>query len=293
MNSRLSQDIKKAPHTLKVSCHNRLLDFHQDDFLSDVTLIQTGKTQAVYKVHKIVLASGSKYMFEAFKAYPKLTKINVPQPLNQSYETSSDDQIARILKYLYSNQNFDEIREEVTEKNIYNLYSQAYALRCDQLLKDLCHHIIDRLMVIENVAHFLQEAIEFEIPLLLDASVKMITLHFRDIIAAKTHDEIDRFLFSLPVRHFIDIIAADDLNIEREFELVDIVRRCIAYHSQNGEETPQKPEDVAGPDIWAKLSQAERDNRIKLFTAATKEIEMAKQKQDELDAAAYLKFGKK
>lgn len=77
------------------------------------------------------MASGSKYMFEAFKAYPKITKINVPQPLNQSYESSSDDQVARILKYLYSNQNFNEIREEVTEKNIYNLYSQAYALRCD------------------------------------------------------------------------------------------------------------------------------------------------------------------
>lgn len=121
----------------------------------------------------------------------------------------------------------------------------------------------------------------------------MITLHFRDIVAAKTHDEIDKFLFSLPVKHFIDIIASDDLNIDREFELVDIVRRCIAYHSQNGEQTPQKPEDVAGPDIWAKLSQAERDNRIKLFTAANKEIETAKQKQDELDAAAYLKFGKK
>lgn len=103
-------------------------------------------------------------MFEAFKAYPKIQSINVPQPWNQSYESSSDDQVARILKYLYSNQNFNEIRDEVTEKNIYNLYSQAYALKCEQLLKDLCLHIIDRLMNTENVVHFLQEAIEFEIP---------------------------------------------------------------------------------------------------------------------------------
>jgi hypothetical protein len=127
-------------------------------------------------------------------------------------------------------------------------------------------------MVIENVAHFLQEAIEFEIPLLLDASVKMITLHFKEIVAAKSHDEIDKFLYSLPIKHFIDIIAADDLNIDREFELVEIVRRCIAYHTEHGEQLPQKPEDVAGPDIWAKLSQSERDNRIKQFNEANKLI---------------------
>ncbi len=67
--------------------------------------------------------------------------------------------------------------------------------------------------------------------MLLDASVKMITLHFKEIVAAKTHDEMDKFLFSLPIKHFIDIIAADDLNIDKEYELVDIVRRCITYHT--------------------------------------------------------------
>lgn len=82
----------------------------------------------------------------------------------------------------------------------------------------------------------------------------MITLNFREIIAAKTHEEVEKFLFGLPIKHFIDVIAADDLNIDKEFDLVDIVRRCIAYHTQHGEQLPQKPEDVAGPEIWAKLS---------------------------------------
>jgi hypothetical protein len=42
-------------------------------------------------VHKVVLASGSKYFVEVFRAYPDLKKVSVPAAYIQSYENNSDD----------------------------------------------------------------------------------------------------------------------------------------------------------------------------------------------------------
>jgi hypothetical protein len=55
----------------------------------------------------VVIASGSIYFTELFRKYPcvdDLPTVRVPVPVNQHYENSSDDQVIRILKYLYSNQ---------------------------------------------------------------------------------------------------------------------------------------------------------------------------------------------
>jgi hypothetical protein len=111
-----------------------------------------------------VIASGSKYFQEVFKTYPDMREVAVPAPYNQAYENNSDDQVIRIFKYFYANQDFKSIQEEISDKNIYALYSQAYAMRCDKLLQELNRHIISNMLSVNNVAHFLQESIEFEIP---------------------------------------------------------------------------------------------------------------------------------
>ena len=93
-----------------------------------------------------------------------MREVAVPAPYNQAYENNSDDQVIRIFKYFYANQDFKSIQEEISDKNIYALYSQAYAMRCDKLLQELNRHIISNMLSVNNVAHFLQESIEFEIP---------------------------------------------------------------------------------------------------------------------------------
>lgn len=35
-----------------------------------------------FRVHKVVIASGSKYMVEVFRTYPKMTTVNIPEPCN-------------------------------------------------------------------------------------------------------------------------------------------------------------------------------------------------------------------
>lgn len=85
----------------------------------------------------------------------------------------------------------------MTEKTVYNLYSQAYALRCEKLLKDLEKHIIKNMLSIDTVTHFLQESIEFNIPELMEETMKIIVANFKDI-SAKTPE----FLWSLPMKQF-------------------------------------------------------------------------------------------
>ena len=51
-----------------------------------------------------MIASGSKYFVEVFRAYPDLKTVAVPHAYIQAYEANSDDQVIRILKYFYANQ---------------------------------------------------------------------------------------------------------------------------------------------------------------------------------------------
>ena len=91
------------------------------------------------RAHRVIVASGSRYMLEVFTKHSvkDLPKVRCPKPFNQKNELHSDDQVSRILKYIYANQNIALIRDEINDENFYSLYAQAYALGCDKLLEDL------------------------------------------------------------------------------------------------------------------------------------------------------------
>ena len=59
---------------------------------------------------------------------------------------SSDEHVNRILKYTYNNQNFDVIKGELNEDNVSALFSQAYVLKCVNLLKELEKLIINEML---------------------------------------------------------------------------------------------------------------------------------------------------
>lgn len=82
----------------------QLYDFFKNDSLSDVTLIHP-TSGALYKTHRVIVASGSRYMLEVFMKHNviDLPQVRIPEPFNQKNEMHSDDQVARILKYIYGN----------------------------------------------------------------------------------------------------------------------------------------------------------------------------------------------
>lgn len=102
----------------------QVYDFFKNESLTDVTLVHP-TTGALYKAHRVILASGSRYMLEVFTKHSvkELPKVRVPEPFNQKNELHSDDQVSRILKYLYGNQSIGLIRDEINDENFYSLYA--------------------------------------------------------------------------------------------------------------------------------------------------------------------------
>ena len=83
-----------------------MYDFFKTEALSDVTLMHP-VTGALYPCHRAIVASGSRYMLEVFMKYgpADLPRVRVPEPYYQkNMPKHSDDQISRILKYIYANQ---------------------------------------------------------------------------------------------------------------------------------------------------------------------------------------------
>eukprot|EP00351_Strombidinopsis_sp_SopsisLIS2011_P003201 CAMPEP_0116879354 /NCGR_PEP_ID=MMETSP0463-20121206/11158_1 /TAXON_ID=181622 /ORGANISM="Strombidinopsis sp, Strain SopsisLIS2011" /LENGTH=58 /DNA_ID=CAMNT_0004528599 /DNA_START=29 /DNA_END=205 /DNA_ORIENTATION=+ len=58
----MAEEEKAVPETVETR-ESSLFDFFNNDALSDVELVHS-KTDAIYKVHRVILASGSKYMLE-------------------------------------------------------------------------------------------------------------------------------------------------------------------------------------------------------------------------------------
>ncbi len=112
---RFAISIKMVPTRLRTALNlfndesvqpeRQIYDFFKNEALSDVTLIHP-TSGALYRVHRVIIASGSRYMLEAFMKHSvkMLPKIRVPEPFNQKNELHSDDQVSRIIKYIYGNQ---------------------------------------------------------------------------------------------------------------------------------------------------------------------------------------------
>ena len=67
---------------------------------------------------------------------PRRPYIDIPQPVKTQKcdGKSTDENINRILKYIYNNQDFSVIKSELTEEILPSLYSQAYVLKCSELM---------------------------------------------------------------------------------------------------------------------------------------------------------------
>ena len=81
-------------------------------------------------------------------------------------------------------------------------------MKCDKLLIDLQHFIITNLLQMDNVVHFLEESIEFQIPDLQEHCLKIIISNFKEIVALSPE-----FIYTLPQNVMVKILDDDDLNI--------------------------------------------------------------------------------
>lgn len=210
----------------------QLYDFFRADQLTDVTLIHP-TTGATYPVHRVIVASGSRYMLEVFSKHSvvDLPKIRVPEPFNQKNELHSDDQVSRIMKYIYGNQNIGVIRDEINDENMYSLYAQAYALGCERLLEDLRELCITSLLNEHTVVKIYLDAVEHNETQIMEACSVVITERFEEICNREPANL--SHLMELDLENFITILKSDNLNLINEDVLIELVRQYIKIRDES------------------------------------------------------------
>lgn len=92
------------------------------------------------------------------------------------------------------------------------------------------------------------------------------------------------YILTLPVAHFVELIAASELNISDEFYLIEVVRQYIQQNQEQKQTRAVEAKDIAGPVVWGLLSEAEQKARNTAQATANKAI---KDKQDKDDKEKY------
>ena len=161
-----------------------LSDMFQNPLLTDMDLCNP-HTHGKKRVHQAILAFGSKYFLEVFHSYQTALSTNpdkwkelhndingvrpyieVPRPpstLQNPTNEVSDENVNRILKYIYNNQDFAVIRPEISELNVQSFYAQAQVMKCTKLIADLDNLIITELLKPTNCTQFYLESIRVSI----------------------------------------------------------------------------------------------------------------------------------
>lgn len=79
-----------------------------------------------------------------------------------------------IVKFIYHNQDFEQIKPQINEQNVLLIYSQAYMMQCNNLLKMLDEMVVNELVNPQNATLFYLDAILFDSKAIIDASETII-----------------------------------------------------------------------------------------------------------------------
>jgi hypothetical protein len=138
----------------------------------------------------------------------------------------SDENVNRILKYIYNNQDFNVIKKEINEQNVSAFYSQAYVMRCENLIKNLESMIVKEILKASNSTEFYLDAISFNSKIIALACEELIQQSFSEIIKS---EEGTKFLLGIPFSYMRSICCSNKLNIADEKDLIGLFEKYLAF----------------------------------------------------------------
>jgi hypothetical protein len=161
----------------------------------------------------VILASASKYFLEVFltEDVSKITKFDAPKPIPVNGD--ADDALSKILKFIYNNQNFEVIKEEINENNAIFLMSQAHTLKSDYLKSCIEGVIIEKILKPDNCTSLYLDSLKFNTETLQKQCEEHLVIHFEEI---SKQEKGLQFLMDLPEKAFRSLISADNLYITDE-----------------------------------------------------------------------------
>lgn len=129
-----------------------LLHFRGNEKLADITLTKSSAPDAApIKGHKVVLAAASGLFFDLFTNEDQALVVNFKIPaFIQTNLPVIEDPYTKAFSYMYCDQQFHKIKDELNSKNVFHLYSVAYTLKIRKLIHDLEEFIVMDLLNNEN-----------------------------------------------------------------------------------------------------------------------------------------------
>lgn len=141
-----------------------LLQFKANPSLSDISLTKAAAPDAEpIRGHKVILAASSGLFFDLFTKENQEHVLNfrIPAPI-QTKAAMNEDPYNNVFTYMYCNQSFASIKDNISPNNVFQLYSVAYTLRVKKLINDLDNLIVNELLDRENCINFYLDGIRFK-----------------------------------------------------------------------------------------------------------------------------------
>jgi hypothetical protein len=196
-------------------------------------------------------------------------KFEIPKPVTTNAVIDGDPYDI-MLSYIYSDQHFDKIKEELTPKNVFSVYTLAHCLRVKKLVQDLETVIVDELLnsdyflsspppeefvqqekemprkyaknfdeLIDNCMSFYLDAIKFNSEKVTKACEELLVKHFHEIVISKNGQD---FINKLPMKYLQQLLKRDELCVRSESVILECVQNYIKHREEI--EPDKTPEEI-------------------------------------------------
>ena len=229
------------PTPPKIIPEMTISSFFNEPFLSDAVL---KCPDMEFPFHKVVLCAASKFIYDYFKQIQgqkieDKTVIPLPEQIVSEFSKGNPkESLEKVIRYCYANQNYDTIKDEITENNIFTVLSYAHCLGIKSLVQHLEQAIMKNVVNENNVTKVLNDAILYEMPQLKDVCLNMIKGTYGKINEGEKKNILD-FNFDM----FKAMISSDDIEVANEKEICQLVEEYIKDRRALAPVEEKKPEE--------------------------------------------------
>ena len=229
------------PTPPKIIPEMTISSFFNEPFLSDAVL---KCPDMEFPFHKVVLCAASKFIYDYFKQIQgqkieDKTVIPLPEQIVSEFSKGNPkESLEKVIRYCYANQNYDTIKDEITENNIFTVLSYAHCLGIKSLVQHLEQAIMKNVVNENNVTKVLNDAILYEMPQLKDVCLNKIKGIYGKINEGEKKNILD-FNFDM----FKAMISSDDIEVANEKEICQLVEEYIKDRRALAPVEEKKPEE--------------------------------------------------
>ena len=202
--------------------------FRFNDSLADITLTKSSLPDgAAFKGHKVVLAAASDLFYDLFTKENQefVDEFKIPAFI-ETKNAATEDPYNKAFSYMYTDQTFEKIKDELSPNNVFQLYSVAYTLKIKKLIRDLEELIVNELLDSENCINFYLDGIRFSSKRVTDACEKLLVKDFQEICTSK---DGHYFLSQLPLEYFQNLMKDNELFVDNENKVLECVEKYIRH----------------------------------------------------------------